>query len=163
VGVVSRVSVTGIVVCVLCGSLLVGCGERLSAEDQVRGTVKALVEARDRRDAAVECALLSPRAQRGRVAIAQRLQTDPAYGDVVVDRSRLARTCVEASRAAGAAGPREPTVTKQPGAFDALASARVAVRDDVAVVSGLRLPLLSASRLRLVRVDGSWRIDEPLP
>ena len=137
-----------------------GCGGGgTSDRSQVLDTIRDSLKAKDRGDGAAECALLSPRARASALATVRALQTDPAYRDLIVDRSATARTCDEAMKLypTVAIGP---GLTAEPGAFDNLQDAHVTVRGDRATATDLVLPG-SPTKLALVRIDGRWLIDTP--
>jgi hypothetical protein len=135
-------------------SAAIGCGGE-SERDQVLETVRSFAEAMDRGDRDTECRLRTPGARRRVVATVRKVQDTK---DFIVPRDSVPRTCTEALAVIGRR-PRDPTLTAERGAFANLDDASVAVRDGRAAVTGLRLPILSESELRLVEVDGRWRVD----
>jgi hypothetical protein len=135
-----------------------GCGSE-SEQDEVRRTIRGYVESIDRGDARAWCVLLSRAARADLIAQTRRVQTDPALRGFIVDRSAPVRSCVDALKVRGVGRPHPPGITAQPGAFDSLDPAEVAISDDRATVRNLRLPVISESTLVLVRQDGRWRID----
>ena len=140
---------------------MVGCGSESSDQAEVRRTIRRYVEAIDRGDRSAQCELLTRTARDGLVEAARRLQTDEAYRDFILDRSTPVRSCVDALKVRGAGGPHPPGITAQPGAFDSLDAAEVALSNDRTTVRNLRLPIISESTLVLVRQDGRWRVDTP--
>jgi len=141
--------------------VVAGCGGGTSDRAQVLDTIRDALKAQGSGDRGAECALLSPKAQASVLAKVHAFQTDPAYRDFVLDRSKTARTCVDALKLY----PRlayAPGLTSQPGAFDNLRDARVTVHGARATASELVLPL-SPTELSLVRIDGHWLLDTPVP